>query len=551
MESTPSQGERGSIENQEEETETKVIKTRRNSILGKMERMAESMNKRNSLEDNNYNVKSEIYQKINSLANTFQFTQSYSNDVVTIMQKLVEITFKKTNNTINQNKIFLKFFKEVTNTYQKFSTDLVKANTILKSSIVPDQIFNEAINIIFEKTQETIASNFLNFSNIIHSTIISDGPFSKIKDFYKRMNTIQKAIEKDLNKLVKRKEKINKLYTNKYSKLFEEYKNCYQEPEKLDKICDKYDFFNIELELVCAYDKLFESSQNFHQNFQKNIANLKTLLSDYIEIVKHTIEIYIKENQKLFAGQMNLNFETIQKFYDGINKESIENSFSLKNLLKESDVLKMFNDMLKTYQTNLIKYNIVKDEDIYNAEKFKVEAFSRFDDFVDSFIQFNPKKMEHSYTLVDHIFKLKRDPGFFKNWKSAILVFTKQQNAIVFDDKLSSKFANMINLKRAKLRVRSETKNPFRFEISEIKKGILFNSNNSFLLDAEDNEKFDLIIKIMSQSGLSPLEDTIISKRGENDILDNPPFKKSNSLEIGQTEKIKPDEDKIGSYTER
>ena len=75
----------------------------------------------------------------------------------------------------------------------------------------------------------------------------------------------------------------------------------------------------------------------------------------------------------IFAGNMNINFETIQKFYDSINKESLEVNFCVGRILKDTDDVKKFIDAFALYQSNLVKYNIVKnDESIYNDINFKV-----------------------------------------------------------------------------------------------------------------------------------------------------------------------------------
>jgi hypothetical protein len=459
-------------------------------------------------------IKPEIYQKVSNLSHLYLFSQAYSNDVVLLFKKLNDVIFKKVNNTLNQNKNFLKFFKEVTVAYQKFSGDLIKANSTITSSIVQDQIFNDSINNVIEKTQETIANNFYNFSNVIQSNIISQGPFNSIGNFYPRLEKIQKELQGLIEMIEKRKEKITKVFNTKYAKSFSEFKSIYKETESANQFLIRNDFFLIELDLVSGFNKLYANILKYETTLKEQITNIKQLLIDYVTIVKQTIEIYIKENQKIFAGNMNLNFEIIQKFYDGINKDTLEKSLSLKNLLREPEHYQQFNEIFKSLQTILVKYHVVKDESIYKEENFNMESYQTMEDFIQFMIRLTPGKMDFTYNLVDHIFELKRDPGLFKSWKHSILVLTKQHNAILFDDKIMKKsFLNMISLKRAKIKYKEEKKFPYRFELQENKKAFMFTTSINFILDAESKEKFEEILRIIENEGVLYTEDSSSTSR--------------------------------------
>ena len=129
-------------------------------------------------------LKSLIFGKIGYLCYFNQFSQKYSTCVILIFKKLNEVIFKKFTNTLNQNKNFLKFFKDITCAYQKFSTDLIGANSILSEVAFKEQILSDNINKMIEKTQESISSNFFNFSTVLTKKIITKGPFLKIADFF-------------------------------------------------------------------------------------------------------------------------------------------------------------------------------------------------------------------------------------------------------------------------------------------------------------------------------------------------------------------------------
>lgn len=481
-------------------------------------------------------LKDDVNILLRFLESNQNFSQRYSLDLVKIFRKLSVIIFKKVSNTLNQNENFLKFFKEVTITYQKFSTNLIKANSMIIGSIKQDQILSDNMNTVIEKTQESIANNFSNFSDILQNSIIASGPFSRIKEFYNRLNVITKDITGGLSVIDKKREKKNNSYNTKYKSMFELYKLSSENGNNdlIIELFKKYDFLLIHFEIEHNVNKLFDVTQGFLGHFKAQINNLKILILDYVNLVKETLVIYVNETKKIFTGSLAFNFENVQKFYEGITKESLESNFAILNILREPEIIKEFNDLLKDFRNNVItndKYLTGCKDLLENEENFYIEKYRSIDDLIDFFLKINPVKMEKSeIDLIEYQSIIRRDPGFLKSWKNCIMVISKQNNLFIFDDKISRQFIYSFCLKKIKYKHKDDKKHPFRFEIIESKKGMFFTTNDTLVLDAQNKEKFEelakklgLLFQYNSEERLSKIE-----TEDKEQVIDNKEIKYDN-----------------------
>jgi hypothetical protein len=493
-----------------------------------------TLNNRKNTDSTFTDLKLLLFHKINYLTNYYHFTQSYSSTLTNLFLNLTEILSKKVTHTLNQNKNFIKFFKEITGAYQRFSTDLIKANLVLAGDTQSQTensmyggLFSNNLNGMIEQTQETIANNFYLFSHVLQTSIITQGPFSKVNEFYKRLNGIVKGTKDDLDKISQQKEKIYRVFTNKYITIFNEFKKYYNDTSALNKnILNKNDFFLIELDLIEHFNSFTISCKEFFKNFLGHTEDIRTLLLDYLNAVKQTMEIYINENRKIFSGSMNINLDTIHNFYESITKESLQINFGVSNIFNEDEIKKEFNLLVNKYSTELMKFNIYnksKEEVLYSG--IDIVKFKTLDEFINLFIDLNPMIHENikSSELVKDIHNIKRDPGMFKSWKNCKMYITEQNNLLFFDyeehigekDDLYEKFLYSLNLRRAKLVPKNSEKHPFRFEIAELKKGVIFNSNLNLTLDTLEKEKYEKIKCIVDQAKLT--EEVINSEENKID----------------------------------
>lgn len=449
-------------------------------------------------------IKLFILPKINFLTTHTNFFLTYSEQVFYLFSKLTELMSKKISNTLNQNKNFMRFFKEITSAYQNFSNELNKAKSELTDDKSKNLIFNENINTVVEQAQDTISNNFKSFSQVLHSNIVTKGPFVKIAGFLKRFENSHKEIKNSLEKLSEKKSKLQKVFSTKYSPLFEQFKSKFNDNTFLENhIFNKNDFFVIELDLITHYNTISETANEFFENFKKQIAEFKKLISDYINLIKDTMHIYLSENKKVFPGLLDLNLETITKHYESLGNDSIEANLSPKNILRDELNIKQFNDMLSDYYNQIKKYNtIVKNDVLLKEETYIVTSYKSLNDFVDTFKKLLPEKIQQNKSfLVEKTYDVKRDPGVFSSWKNSIMVITKQNNMLIFDDEIKHKnFVDLVNLKKIKFNCKSEKKYPYRFEVVETRRGSLFDSNTNFLIDSISKDKYDELLNLIGEN---------------------------------------------------
>ena len=446
-----------------------------------------------------------IKEKYEKISRYYNFSVAY----VTIITKIFRIYYqpliKRLSNTLDQNKRIIKFFKEITSAYQRFSADLMKANLGV-NEVNQDQIFSNNMNAMIEKTQETIASNFMGFSKVLQSNIVQKGPLAKIDEFYKRLSKIDKDILANLNKLQIKKEKLEKLFTTKHNKLFEQLNLFYkeidkvQDRQKLNEIFYKNDFFIIEMEIMGAFKGLYESVNEFFNLLKSQLKSAVQLSSDYLNIIQESMEIYVGENKKIFS---DLKMENFQKFYNSVS-ESLETNFIPKNIVTDPEMLISFNQGMKDYQMNFFKYDITifkdpsQNEILKCEDNFNIQKFKTIEEFGDFFIAFKPESIEGYYNsnLKEIEIEIKRDPGIFSSWKNSNLIISKQKNILIFDEEGPNlQYIDILSIDRLKVKFKEDKKNPYRLEISETKKGFMFDTSTIFKIDCLTKEKYDLILQ--------------------------------------------------------
>jgi hypothetical protein len=462
-------------------------------------------------------LKSLVNQKLANITNYNSFSMAYITIISKLFRTFYQVFIKKLTNTLDQNKKIIKFFKEITGAYQRFSTDLLKANTAVVE-VNQDLIFNNNINTMIEKTQETIANNFIGFSKVLQSNIVLKGPLAKIDEFYKRLSVIDKDIVNNFAKMQTKKEKIERMLNTKHMKLFEGLNKYFNDAEnahdieKLNQILSgKNDLFLVEMETMGGFKGLFETISEFFSFFKSQMKLAIQLTSDYLHIIKESIEIYIGENKKIFSGQIDFNFESLQSFYSNIS-ETLQTVFCPASILNDPVVIASFDQALRDFQTNFIKHDIktFKDpsqsENLKIDENFKIEKFKTIDQFAEFFISFKPEITDgyHNSNLKVFEMEIKRDPGMFSSWKNCVLLITKQQNILLFDEEGTNiQFLDILKIENLKVKSKEEKKNPFRLEISEIKKGFMFDSNTSFKIDCCSREKYEQLTKLISNNSQS------------------------------------------------
>ncbi len=447
-------------------------------------------------------LKEIINKKISSLGNMHVFCLNNLNIILKIFKELTDILFRKIAETINQNKKFLKYFKEIIEAYKKFCLDFERANLNITNLNDENQLLSDNLTNLIVTTQDTIKTNFDNFSKNLNETLVANGPFQKIKDILARFEAIKKNVYADFKNLEYKRDKLVKKFNSKSVPVFTSFKKIENKLEMngpstnqkdLSILFEENDFFLIEVEITLRINKLFNKLSIFLNTYKSSVGELKKCVVEYVSLVKDTVEKFLNENKKIYGGNMNLDFEHMQRFYESITKESLEKSFIVSRILGSDNTINKFNEFFNEYRSDLVKFRIVKDEVISKQDKFNISNFQSVEDLISFMISLIPIERSLSSPLLIGKYDLKRDPGVFKSWKNCIVLKTLQNNFLIFDDVINKNPVEFFNTKKMKFKAKDDKKNPFRFDISEKKRGVIFNSNKIQYFDAISADNFKVI----------------------------------------------------------
>lgn len=436
-----------------------------------------------------------VANKIIFLNNLHDFFYHFSTNIHNIFSKLNIYTQKKLENTLDQNKYFLKFFKDTMSGYEKFSSDLIKSKAVLNVSLKEENMLFHELTSMIDKSQESLATNMLNFASTLNQDILLKGPLTQMKIFYSRIKELNKQVNEDLQKIKAKNDKIIKKYST-YQPIWEELYKL-QDEEQLVNYFSQNEFFIFEVSYIKTMNHILELIKSFFVNYIKVFDEYKVIIFDFLKSMKETIEIYLEACKNVFLDYTQI--EKIQKAFEKINKESLECNFLPENFFKES--LKEINESLKEFQSKLTKNNFVHYESIYQDDKFVLENYKNLEEFLIFFLDLIPEShcLDNS-SLITFINDIKYDPGVvFTSWKPAMLVLTIQNNVFVFEKRLQKKYSEKLSLLNIKYTEKLNTKNSndFHFELSEEKKGF-FTKSKKVVLEAMNKDKFSDIRNVFS-----------------------------------------------------
>jgi len=404
-----------------------------------------------------------------------------------MFNKIDSVVLKRITLILDKHKYFARFFKEITALYETFSINLLQANNTISLHFKDedeDSPYSQ-INNTIDKTQELISNSFYDFAKNLQSRIIIKGPLSnlKIKEFYNKLGNISKDTNSFLSLITKKRDKIVMKFLQN-EKLFEMFKKSFNDIDKLLGIMNKNEFFLKEFEFCNSVNKLFLKIEDFFKKYIQSLKDLKDLTSNFILSIKETIDIYSAESKKMFL------IEDMENMLDNL-KIGMENLIEVKDILMDSKMNKVINDQLKVFQTNLIKFSFVKNEDIYNDESFDIAKYNNFEELVNFFIWITPQKCEITNShLLFYSCTLNKIFGLFKRSKKVTLAFTIQGSILIFDEKINKKNVQRMCFKTTKFIYLDDRNNPLKFELAELQVGVIYNSTIRVVLEAEDRQMY-------------------------------------------------------------
>ena len=444
-----------------------------------------------------------IKAKVSKIRSNYNFAISYSNGIIAILKLFNNLLFEKVFNSLNENKNTLNFFKDISAFYMSFSDQIKKSNKIYSSQQQGPKIFDDGLKPMLENTQLALCKNFFDLSSSLKTKIMAKDQMAKVDEIYNAIELIRKEIAKRIDKLERRKKKLEKNYNNKYEALFNEFVPLptakKQKSNKPIVLEDTQDFVIIELDLSNAISKVFLKTNLYLTDLKDFVYKINMLVIEYSKLIREALMIYIQESKKMYNTEITKNFTQVEQYYETMSKPGADQSFKIDKIFHNAEIQKQMTDLLKQYQRLIVDSKMVKCDDLYMDNKFDICYYSNLELFFELLIQINPKPTPLSYSdLVYGVYAIKRDPGVFSSWRNCIMMFTKQKHVIVFDEPISKNFVSIFEMSHVTFRQKPDKKNNNLFEVVVVKKGKVMTSSGTYLYDAKsDNFLKEIGIKFL------------------------------------------------------
>jgi hypothetical protein len=441
-------------------------------------------------------MKNTIHLKTNLITNLNYFLQNYVNDIQNVFSKLDAIVYKKVTAILDKHKYFLRFFKEITTLYETFSINLLQANNTINLHFKDEDESGPfgVVNSTIDKSQELISNSFYDFSKNLQNKLIIKGPLANVKEFYNKMSHISKDSTLILSEITRKRDKLVQKFQN-FEKIFESFKKSFHDTEKLNPLLMKNEFFLIEFEFCNSVNKLFIKIEQFFNKYKRCLTDLKDLTKDFINSLKEGIDTYVFESKKMFLiEEMDNALDSMKIKFEALSENS-------KDILLTDSGNKIINDALKVFQTNLLKFTFVKNEKIYNDELFLVDNYHNYEEMIDFLYSILPEKINlMNSSLIVFSCEVKKIYGLFSSARPCVLLITVQNSVLIFEEKVNKKAYEKFNRKNLKFKNLEDKRHPYRFELQELKYGLIYNSTLKMTLEVENQEIYNrlesfLIIK--------------------------------------------------------
>ena len=440
--------------------------------------------------------------KIKVLKDNYTFFRKYQDILFNIMKQLENVIYETITNSINDNFNYISFFKATSELYSNFADQIKNTNDII---MPPKNSSKEKDNFLLEimqNTQNMLHVNISKLSNLLKQNIITKGPFSTFQEKINKINTIKKNQSKKFNEIEEMRIKIEKKY-KKNEKLFDSF---LEENINNDKLCYSPDLIFIIKDLLEDINKFILEINLFIIDIRDNLYSINHLFIEINNLIKDSLLIYIQESKNIFNIDLTKNFEKIQKYYKDLEDNPENKMFKFDKIFDEQKDKELIYDSLEQLYNLLNNSKKVKKDLIEDKNNFSINKYPNIYLFFEWLISISPQPI---YLNIDDLIikkvDIKRDAGYFKGWKDSVMVFTKQQHAIVYDKPFNNDYENSIcifELDKITFKQKVDYKNPFLFEINAHRKGTIVNYKETFVFDALNNENLydiSLILKDFSK----------------------------------------------------
>ena len=441
-----------------------------------------------------------LSEKAKEMRDKYNFAMTYSNGINIIINLFISLLFEKLENSFKENNNFFQFFKNIQTIYQSIAQELKNTKAVFKSANQKlSKINDTGLGTVLEKTQNSLSKNFEDLSNSLKNKILSKQSINVINEKYNEIEKIKKEIKVKIDKIERRKKKLEKKYTSKYELLFHlfspqnnlQYTKQIQKPSNLEEV---EDFVIIVMDFFNGTNKLILKTNLFVLDIKDLLYKINMVFLEYSDLVKNCVLLYIQENKKIFSQEIIKDLESIEKYYEEMSKPNVDRSFRIPKIFDTQNLKDQINSKLKDYQTFLKYSNRVNNEILNNDIKFKIENYVNIEIFFETLISINPQPTNLNISdLIKDKFEIKRDPGMFSSWRECLIMFTKQNHMIIFDKPVNKFFVNIFEINKITYSKKEDKKKPFLFSIYVNQKSKIMNSSGTYIYDALDLERLKKI----------------------------------------------------------
>lgn len=452
--------------------------------------------------NSSHNKKHDLFlQKINYFTDAYYFSYDYVSNVIFLLRDLVSSLHSRYMKLFKILKVYLKYFKDLSCVQINFSNEITKINSQCHKK-------NSFSNII-GKCQNKLGECLMNIGQFVKKEIVENDNFCQIEGIYTKMENFDKNLEKIFAKLEHRKNKIQNFYKKNFEKIFENFKNKFND-EDLDKeLIEMMDFILIEHNLINYINKLFLKIEFFLNSILEINEKMKQTVKNYNYLLKKCIDYFMEENKKYSNLDLFSSFGKIEDFTKEFSNFEINEQLSPKFLINSQNKKKKdFNEVFFAFQNNLMKSDFYQNNQvIYDDQNFKIEKYELFEYLIHFLVSLLPPKIEINYNdLIKFKGNFNRDCGVFRDWKKSLLIITLQGHVIIFDEEnqkendniKTNKFILIYNLELTQIKEKQVKNKQYCFEIWEIAPSK--KKSKLLLLESESKEVYQELLNEIQNS---------------------------------------------------